>query len=446
MFVTSVFIGVIVLFLIIIGYIYKQINYREWLKTDDGLLQVALEKLKDNPKDIETLRLIANLLYKKRNYEKAFEYYSKFIVLTSPTMPEHITIEERFNIHLEFGLTAYHLKRLGDALMSLQKARRTIPEANNLQLSATLGKLLFKKQQFPNAVTELERFHRLAPNDSENNFYLGMCYANLDRFKEGLLLLQPLETERSGDQNFLLALASCLDKTGETESAIKHYKSLIENGLLGAVASGNLAHLYLRHNNTGETLRYLEKVPELETPTGELSYKALYDSARVYVKLGKLRDACTPLQKLCDMSPNYRDAETLLQNYREMASNYNLYLLYYGEKDQRKEVVHQLLQKLISNVHYVDSETYTSHTIEVVANSVNKQDARGYYIWISLANEPTRLDQVREPANRGRQRGCNRYVFVSTNTFDDKVRAFSEVRPIDLVEGLELREKLLEIS
>ncbi len=446
MFFTIVLIGIIILILLVTVYIYRQISYRDWLKTDDGLLQTSLEELQRDPKDIEALRLSASLFYKQQNYEKAFDYYSQMILLTSPNMSDHLSPEGCFNVYLEFGLSAYQTEKFEDALISLQKARRTLPGAVDQKLSATLGLLIFQKRHLADAVVELAKAHKLNPSDKNNNFFLGMCYAKLSRFKEALLLLQPLEPQHKEDPEFMLALANCLDKTEQFEQAIKYYERVAENEAVGAMACGFLAHLYLRQNNTAEALKYLEKVPSMETPVGELTYRALYDSAKTYVKLGKFHEACESLQRLCKLNSKYRDANALLSNYREMAHSHNLNLLYYGENEQRGQVLRQLLQLLIPGLRQVVSETYNRNDIVMTAKSLNKQDERIYYVWINLVHKPVSMEQVREIVNQGKLSGCSRYMLITNDTFGAKVKSFSEARPIELIEGVELREKLLKID
>ena len=446
MFFTIVLIGIILFILLATIYIYRQISYRDWLKTDDGLLQTSLDELQRNPKDIEALRLSASLFYKKQDYKKAFDYYSQMILLTSPNMSDHLSPEGCFNVYLEFGLSAHQTEKFEDALISLQKARRTLPGAVDQKLSATLGFLIFQKSHLADAVVELETAHKLNPRDKSNNFVLGMCYAKLGRFKEALLLLRPLEPENKEDPEFILALANCLAKAEQFEQAIEYYKCIVENETVGAMACGFLAHLYLRQNNTAEALKYFEKVPSMDTPVGELTYQALYASAKTYVKLGKFHEACESLQRLCNLNSKYQDANVLLNNYREVARSHSLNLLYYGENEQRGQVLRQLLQLLIPGLNQINSETYNRNHIVMTAKSFNKQNERMYYVWINLVNGPVTMEKVREIVNQGKLSGCNRYMLITNDTFDDQVESFSEVRPIELIEGVQLREKLLKID
>ncbi|MEM9423483.1 MAG: tetratricopeptide repeat protein [Spirochaetota bacterium] len=437
---------VVIFILIFAVYFYRQMSYSEWLKTDDGVLQALQTRLQRDPKDLNALRQAGAIFYKKGNFEKSFEHYSRMIVQIGPDIRKNYGVEERFQIYLEFGIAAYNIRKFDDAIISLQKARTTIPNAMDLQLSLILGRLLYKKRQFAGALIELENAHKLKKNDNSNNFYLGMCYVNLGRFKEALPLLEPLEIKYSEDPRFMLGLANCYDKTGDPERALKYYDLVADDDTVGAVACYNAAAVRLLDNKTDEALACLKKSLEKDNPPGDLSYRSLYDSAKIYVKLGKLADACSSLQQLCDLNNGYRDAKVLLKNYQEMAKNYNLYLIYYGEKDQRSYVMRNLLQQLIPGIRHIENETYRKQTMEVVVNSLDRQEEFNYYVWVNLRNETISLDKIYELLNRGKRAGCSRYILIGSENFDAKAKEFSEMRSIDIIEGPAFREKLLKIS
>ena len=412
-------------------------------KTDDGILHLALEKLKDGPQDINSLYLIGNIFYKKNDYQKSFEYYSELIA--GPNIQNYLGTKQRFQAYLELGIAAYYIKKSDEAIISLKKARSCIPGSFNLRLAETLGRLLFQKGQYSEAASELENAYKLKKEDSRNNFCLGVCYVKLNRCKEALPLLEPLQSQYGDNPQFLLALADGYAQMGQKERAVKYYLEVLDDLELGALASKNLGLLYWSNGNDREALSYLNRVLELENPMGELSYRALYESAKIYAKLGKLYEACELLEQLASLKPGYLDAAVLLENYREMAKNNNLYLLYHGSQNQRKHVLRRLLHKLLPGILQIHSETYQLHLVEAVVRFVNKYGEQNYYVWLSLRSELIRLKQVRELIEHGNTAGCSSYILISANVFDAKVKSFCEMRPIDLIEGPELNKKLLEI-
>ncbi len=58
--------GIAVFIVIIVIYFHRRLSHRDWLNTDDGILQQALEDLQRNPKSIESLLITGSIFYKKK--------------------------------------------------------------------------------------------------------------------------------------------------------------------------------------------------------------------------------------------------------------------------------------------------------------------------------------------------------------------------------------------
>ena len=437
---------VIVIVIAAVIYISKMLNYRKWLETDDGLLHLATTRIQKDPTDVEALLSAAKIYYKKMNYEKAFELYSRVIfALPNEKMEKTLNKDQRFDLYLNFGVSAYRIGKSEDSLMSLKKARQIHSGIVNLSLSRYLGRILFKKGSYIEAVRELEYVHLKEPNNKVNRFCLGISHINLGRFKEALPLLKSLEGDYGDKPQFLLDLARCYEHSEDIKNAAEYYKRVIEDSMVGADACNHLGRMYLHSGSKEDGLQYLWKVAELEHPIGEMSFAALYDGAKICTSLDKLDEACKFLGKLHEMNPSYKDTIMLLQNYQEMLKNRNLYLLYYGNPQERDRLLRKWLPALISGASRIESITFRVGTIDGVLSSTQSQAPELYSFWINLETENLSIEAVRAMGERSLKAGCQRCLLITAGSINVEARKFAEARPIDLFDGIEMRKKLFQL-
>ncbi len=145
---------------------------------------------------------------------------------------------------------------------------------------------------------------------------------------------------------------------------------------------------------------------------------------------------------------SYSEAVKELASARKLKiadSNNSFYLRMCYFQLGRYKVVKQLLLLLLPRIRRIENDRYQSHNIDMLVDSMKKQESTNYYVWLDLHNEVVRLEKVREVFDRGKKIGCSRYLLISTDIFEDSVEQFKEVRPIETVEGPALREKLLKV-
>ena len=206
----------------------------------------------------------------------------------------------------------------------------------------TEGISLYKRNDFNGALT----FFLSLPEDSDIDnielaYYIGLCYARLERYDDALLYIEQVVTagsdaDRTLQCRYLLALIYAM--TGRKKLAIFELNKLLETGYKIGNVYSSLAYIYWQQDDVEKCLEYYRKALEMEpeNPTAlngmgyvlacenkdltkALSYckKALsiepnsaacLDSVGwIYLKLGLMDDAYKYLYQAKDISPDNRE-------------------------------------------------------------------------------------------------------------------------------------------
>jgi len=210
------------------------------------------------------------------------------------------------------------------------------------------GIILYNKRDYNGALT----FFLSLPEDSEIDnidlaYYIGLCYAKLDRFDDALLYLEQVVTsEKGGDKVFQCRyiLALMYVKSGRKKLASFELNKLLESGFKPAAVYASLAYLAWSEGDVDLCITNYKKALEIdpENPTAlngmgyvlasenrdlttALSYckKALaiepnsaacLDSLGwVYLKLGLMNDALKYLYQAKELRP---DSEEIAEHIR----------------------------------------------------------------------------------------------------------------------------------
>lgn len=126
-----------------------------------NLEQVAAK----NPKDLRALMLVALLNERKKNYEGALAAYQKVL-----------EIDPKFSAALNnvAYLYAERFNQLDKAQEMAQRARELLPTEPHV--ADTLGWILYRRQQYPWALTLLQESAEKLPNSAEVQYHLGMAH------------------------------------------------------------------------------------------------------------------------------------------------------------------------------------------------------------------------------------------------------------------------------
>jgi len=237
--------------------------------------QKAVAKLnsaiEEDPGDISALMLLGMVCNQEKDYQAAADAYEKMLAKNPKSGPALNNLAYIYSEHLNQPDRAYELA---------QRARDLLPD--DPSTADTLGWILYKKDQYPLALSLLQESANKLPAEPDVQFHLGMTYYMMDEeeparaaFQRALqsnlefsgrdecqqcllvLAIDPktadsaarsaLEKrvgESPNDPVALARLASIYQRKGTLDKAILTYETLLKTNSKNIVALTNLALLY----------------------------------------------------------------------------------------------------------------------------------------------------------------------------------------------------------
>ncbi|MCK4648721.1 tetratricopeptide repeat protein [bacterium] len=119
----------------------------------------------------------ARLIDYERSYKKQFD-----------ALPRHKSKDPSFLADLKFqeSQAFFKLKRYGEALASAQEALRMDPDSERRGIHFLIGVCLEKCKRYQEAILELKKAEKEAPEIAEINYVLGKCYKNFGQIDKYL--------------------------------------------------------------------------------------------------------------------------------------------------------------------------------------------------------------------------------------------------------------------
>ena len=152
----------------------------------------------------------------------------------------------------------------------------------------------YEAGRYREAITQLERLLREAPESFDVHELLGLAYsaqsqdAQANRYLQKAVLLKPDSVPARTN------LATNLVRLGKLESAAREFKKAIELEPRNFDTNHNLAELYVRSGKVAQAVPLLEKAQQLDPS----SYDNGYDLSLAYLMTGKVADARQLIQDL----------------------------------------------------------------------------------------------------------------------------------------------------
>lgn len=216
---------------------------RLYLGSDDR--QKALANLEQaaiaNPKGVEAFMMIGVVHEQQKNYTAARAAYEKLLI-----------INPKFSAALNnlAHLYSEHFNELDKAYAMAQRARELLP--NEPHVADTLGWILYKRKQFPWALSLLAESAERLPDSAEIHFHLGMTHYVLGEEAPARAALDravKLGSDFQGVEQARQALA-VLDVDPATATAAKQAE--LEKAAAGQVDPVALSRLGAIHERSGD--------------------------------------------------------------------------------------------------------------------------------------------------------------------------------------------------
>lgn len=272
-----------------------------------------------NPKDTEALMMTGTLSEKKQDFTAARDAYEKVLALNPRFSPALNNLAY---------LYSEHFNQLDKAQELAQKARELLPHEPHT--GDTLGWILYKRQQYPWALTLLLESAAKLPDSGEVQYHLGMTHYMMGEENDARIALQhalQLEKDFPGHEEASRALSVLdLDSKSADPATVGRLEKMTAERPDDPVALTRLAAAYRATGSADKAMatyqKVLEKNPGNLTATLALIQAYIsnqetakaFDLAKTARKLAPENPAVTQLLgRLAYQSGDYPWAASLLQ-------------------------------------------------------------------------------------------------------------------------------------
>ncbi|MEM9424511.1 MAG: tetratricopeptide repeat protein, partial [Spirochaetota bacterium] len=116
-------------------------------RTPQDEMEANLKILDREPFNTPALEYLANTYFEEKNYEVAYDYYSRLVIELARTKAGTMS-RNRYPIYLNFGISAYHTGEKKEALTGLQKAKMAINNMRTFTLFYYIGLIHFEEGNY----------------------------------------------------------------------------------------------------------------------------------------------------------------------------------------------------------------------------------------------------------------------------------------------------------
>jgi tetratricopeptide (TPR) repeat protein len=395
---------------------------------DPGVPQ-ARRRLARNPRDAEALLTVAEAEFSAGAYADAARHYQGLVDLCA-THPEL----DEFAMTLRQGVSLLQSGQVEEALRSLMIAR-TI-KADDFQVNFHLGSLEVDRKSPDKAAGFLQAALGAQPDHVPTARLLGLALHKLKRYGEAIAPLEQAVAGEPGDKEAAFALAHCRIENGDGERALALLTPMRADPQWGPRACLYAGTVRLNAKDYEHAVEDFELGLRHEGLAQAMAHELRYRLAMVWLHQEQIARAVELLRGIADENPGFKDVETLLTRYRDVASDRMLQTYTLAPAPEFVALCRRLV-----------AATFPSGKVKVVDITIRKND------WVDIVAQVTtnRWEDmvlfrflrgmgivgelvVREMYARMREVRTTRGVCFSAGVFSDASRAFVEARLMDLVD------------
>lgn len=403
-------------------------------------LKEAQKKLARDPKNVTALRIVGELYYEDKDWEKTLAAYKTLYDLSSSNLDIDIA-----KATLRMGEAAFNLGNMEEAVASLVTSVKRAPES--FECNFYLGRALCNIGEFDKACACLRKAKVLSPENTEVNGVLGICLFKAKKYKDALPFLRQAVEEKPGDKELMFSMAISMTECGLGDKALKLFMHLRPDPQFGAESCLEAGKLHERIKDYNSAVQDYEIAQKLENVPEQTALQIKYRYALTCIAMSDISKGFALLKQIQAQKAGYKDVDTLIARYSELNQNKNLQIyLMSGTSD-----FCTLCRKFIAVYHKdnfvkIEDVTVMSDCVEIICDVENpKWEAKQLFRFYRTQNVVGDL-QIREFHAKLRDAKCDTGYCVSMGNFSDSAHKYVDGRPVDFIEKDELIKLLKKIS
>jgi tetratricopeptide (TPR) repeat protein len=294
------------------------------------------------------------------------------------------------------------------------------------QAITTLGKAVQVDDTFLQAHMELGKL----------NYNLNYLDRAKKCFRKALLLDASFTEAR-----FRYALT--LEKMRNFKDSIEEFEAALEDAEYTFDCYVHLGNIYMELSNTIEAFEHFEKALQTGTQETEKLADLKYNYANYLVSSGELNKALTLWKEVQALIPEYKDTVQKIEIYGEVGRSEYLTRLLTSTKQDFLTAGLSLCKvlRVRTESHKFGKENF------VEFKGSMRQGREDADVIIHFARWTTQVGElpVRELLERMNEENAAKGFFITTSTFSAKALKHAKVRPITLIDRIQLEELLAKV-
>ena len=409
-------------------------------KNRAGIIRDCTKRLVHDPHNINSLQPLADLYYDEQNWEKAFPLYDTLYELSLV----HPQIDAQ-RVAIRQGICGLKTNKMDEAAKGLFAAHKLAPD--DFETNFYLGMLLYRKNDYEKSITCLRKAHSIKPDVSDVNEPLGMAYYKSQHYKESLPYLRRVLDENPENKEALFDLASAMEESGFGDKALKVFVHLRPDPDFGAQSCLAAGLLHERSKQFQQAVQDYEIGLKLENVPADLQTTLRYRLANAYIAVNNIGKGLSYLKQIQTTTPNYKDVPALVQRYQELNSNSNLQTYLMAGTSDFVALCRKFVEAYYADAMVkIEDISVATESIEILCTvQANRWEDTELFRFYRNTGAVGEL-YVRDFHAKIRDIKCDRGFCVTAGTYTEEAHKYVEGRPIDLIEKNKLVSVLKKID
>jgi len=299
------------------------------------------------------------------------------------------------------GICSEKENQLSSAILLYKKAialNKRPPRAH-----AALGYLLFRNEQYEEALSEIKLSIKLNPDEFSNYYYLGKVLKAQNDFSSAIKAFEKSERSNEFRQRSLIEAGACYMEADQTANALENFQRAVKCS---------------KDDASQETLY------------------ARYFLANCYEKTHSIEKAVEQWNKIFQHNKKFRDVASKLDEYRDIQSNDSLKEYLTSSQQAFTELCKKTAEKAYNLVaQKAESRPYGCRLLCTEENKDSWKNVRKQFFLIEFHRDSDPVDEnkVRKAVEEIKTQGYYKGMIFSSSGFSNLAIQFAEGRPMILV-------------
>ena len=399
----------------------------------DAIIGDAVRRLNVNPYDIRALKSMEDIYFEEGAWMDALKPYQ----ILAGLVPSNDGVDG-FEVNLRRGFSALRLNMADEAYKGFSAA--AVLRENNFEVNYNLGYLEFQKKNYEKAVQFLQKARLQNPESAPALRYLGHALFRMKKFPEAVTFIRKAIDIAPDDRESLYTLGECYYEAGQGDQALRIFRQLRADPVMGPAACLLSGAIYLDQHNTENAVHEFEIGLKYQGIKPDILLDLRYRLALAYIKQNDIGRAMALLVLIRDTTPGYKDVAMLIDKYRELNVNRSLQIYLLAPSVEFTTLCRKVLAGYYprSKVNIIKSEIHNNEWVDIAAEvDTPKWSDTILFRFMRTQGSIGELT-LRDLLARLKEEKAGKGVCVTAGSFSDEARLYSEARLIDLVgrEGL----------